>query len=138
MITRIARSGSLYFLLVFSAGFVLGIIRTIWAVPTFGTMTAELIETPLMLVAIVLSARWIVRRAPGQRSWVTMLGIGIFALFLLIVAEITVVLAIRGVTLAGDLAGRDPISGTVYAIMLGVFAIMPLLVAKTRARPGAS
>ena len=40
MIASIARPGGIYFLLVFSAGFVLGVIRTIWMVPRFGTMTA--------------------------------------------------------------------------------------------------
>jgi hypothetical protein len=48
---QILKAGRLYFALVFEAGFLLGSIRTLWAVPTFGTSTAELMETPFILVA---------------------------------------------------------------------------------------
>lgn len=37
---------------------------------------------------------------------------------------------LRGLSVKEYLATRDPVSGTVYYVMLGVFAIMPLLVAR--------
>jgi hypothetical protein len=37
---------------VFGTGFVLGPIRVLWAVPRLGERVAELMEAPLMLVAI--------------------------------------------------------------------------------------
>jgi hypothetical protein len=52
------------------------------------------------------------------------------ALGFLVVAELTMGLWLRGLTIAEYLASRDPVAGTVYIVMLGVFAIMPLLVAR--------
>jgi hypothetical protein len=37
---QILKAGVLYFALVFGAGFVLGTIRILWIVPSFGTRTA--------------------------------------------------------------------------------------------------
>ena len=129
-IAQILKAGAVYFALVFGAGFALGPIRILWAVPRFGVRTAELMEAPIMLVATVLAARWIVRRfavppAPSRR-----LGVGFLALGLMLLAELTFVLRLRGLTVAGYLASRDPVSGTVYFAMLGLFAVMPLFVAR--------
>lgn len=56
--------GTIYFGLVFSVGFVLGIARVLLLVPQLGERWAEIAEAPLMLVAILFSARFIVRRFP--------------------------------------------------------------------------
>jgi uncharacterized membrane protein len=48
----------------------------------------------------------------------------------LLASEFSLVLWLRGLTISEYLAGRDPISGTVYYVLLGIFAIMPLLVAR--------
>jgi hypothetical protein len=37
---------------------------------------------------------------------------------------------LRGLSIKEYFATRDPVSGTVYYVMLGVFAIMPLFVAR--------
>jgi hypothetical protein len=50
---------------------------------------------------------------------------GGIALVLLLVAEFGLVLWLRGLSIREYLATRDPVSGTVYYVMLGVFAIMP-------------
>jgi hypothetical protein len=55
---------------------------------------------------------------------------GCIALGLLLVAEFIFVLWLRGLTISDYLESRDPVSGTVYYLMLGVFAIMPLIVAR--------
>jgi len=117
------KAGVLYFVVVFGAGFVLGSIRVMWLVPRFGTRAAELMEMPVMLAVTILAARWIVRR-PGLPS--KRLGVGIVALALLLMAELTLVLW-RGLTIHEYIASRDPVAGTVYIVMLGAFAIMPLL-----------
>jgi hypothetical protein len=125
---RVLKAGALYFASVFGAGFILGPIRILWAVPRFGPRVAELMETPLMLAVIIVAARAIVRRLaipPAPR-----LGMGGVALALLLIAEFTLVLRLRGLSIAEYVAGRDPVSGTVYAGMLGVFALMPSLVGR--------
>lgn len=121
------KAGLFYFAAVFTVGFGLGVIRVLWAVPRFGTRTAELMEMPLMLITIMLVAFWVCRRfslAPGLRS----LGVGLVALGLSLLAEISVVLQLRGLSVAEYWANRDPVSGTVYFAMLGLFALMPWLI----------
>jgi len=123
---QILKGGVLYFALVFGAGFVLGPIRILWVVPRWGTRMAELMEAPIMLVVTIVSARWIVRRLAVPSTPSSRLGMGGIALGLLLVAEFTLVLWLRGISIGEYLATRDPVSGTVYYMMLGVFAIMPL------------
>jgi hypothetical protein len=127
---QILKAGVLYFALVFGAGFVLGTIRTLWIVPRFGTRIAELMEMPVMLVVTIVAAWWIVRRLAVPSTPFTRVGMGCVALGLLLVAEFTIVLWIRGLTITEYFASWDPVSGTVYYVMLGVFATMPLLVAR--------
>jgi len=126
----ILKAGVLYFALVFGAGFVLGTIRTLWIVPRVGTRTAELMETPIMLVITILAARWTVRRLAVPSVPSARLGMGFVALGLLLVAEFTLVLWLRGMSIREYLASRDPVAGTAYHVMLAVFAVMPLLVAR--------
>ena len=58
------------------------------------------------------------------------LGMGFIALGLLLVSEFTLVLGLQGLTISDYLLTRDPVSGTVYYVMIGVFGIIPLLVAR--------
>jgi len=129
-IKQTLKAGVFYFALVFAAGFVLGTIRTLWIVPRVGARTAELMETPIMFAVTVLAARWVARRLLLPPTVATRLGFGFVALGLLLITEFTVVLWLRGLTIREYLAGRDTVAGTVYLIMLVVFALMPLLVAR--------
>ena len=81
--------------------------------PRLGVRTAELIEMPFMFVAIFFAARYVVRR---------------FAL----VAAARLATVLQNQSLAAYIASRDPISGSVYLIMLGVFALMPSLLSRQR------
>jgi hypothetical protein len=123
-------AGPVYFALVFAAGFVFGVVRVLLVVPQVGVMWAELMEAPLMLVVIVLAARWTVRRfhvAPTSRARI---GMGLVALGLLLCAELTLVLGLRGLSIAEYVASREPVSGTVYILLLVLFAAMPALLAR--------
>jgi len=123
--------GAVYFALVFSVGFLLGIVRVLALEPAVGARWAELAEMPLMLIAIVVAARFVVRRFPAaQRA--SYLVSGGLALLLLIVVELSVVLAIRGMSMSQYVAERDPIAGGVYGLMLVVFAAMPWLLGRER------
>ena len=125
---RILKAGLLYFLFVFAVGFVLGPIRIFWLSPKIGERYAELLETPVMLCVIFLSARWIVRRR-NLDGW-SCLGMGLFSLALLLTTEFSVVLRLRNLSLDEYLAARDPVSGSVYYISLLLFALMPLLISR--------
>lgn len=127
---RTLKAGFFYFAITFGAGFVLGIARVLWMVPRLGPRIAELLESPIMLVVIILAAGWTVRRFSLPPTVSARLGTGCIALGLLLITEFTVVLAIRGLTLKQYFASRDPISGTVYVLMLLVFCAMPFLLAR--------
>ena len=131
---KVFKAGLVYFALVFGAGFLLGAIRVPFVVPRLGQRTAELIEEPIMLGVIVLAARWTVTRLGVPPVASARLGMGLIALALLAAAEFGVVLGLLGLTLAQYLAGRDPVAGTIYVVMLGVSAIMPLLLVWLRIR----
>ncbi|MBS1787300.1 MAG: hypothetical protein JST85_06250 [Acidobacteria bacterium] len=125
---KIVKAGILYFVLVFGAGFLFGPIRILWAIPRFGVRTSELMEFPFMLAVIIFAARWIVRRFHVPFVASNRLGVGCTALLLLLIAEFSVGLWIRGISIKQYFASLDPVVGTVYYLMLGVFALMPFLV----------
>lgn len=130
----ILKAGVLYFGVVFAVGFVLGTIRTLLVVPRLGVRTAELMECPLMLAASILAARWIVRRLRYPAEWSRRLASGAVALGLMLLVEFTFVLWIRGLRFRQYMASRDPISGAVYLLTLGAFAVIPVFVERTTLR----
>jgi hypothetical protein len=131
---QILKAGVLYFAVVFGAGFILGPIRILWIAPRFGTRRAELLEMPIMIAIAIVTACWIVRRLAVPSTASSRLSMGGIALSLLLIAEFTLVLWLRGLSIREYLAGRDAVAGTVYYVMLGAFAIMPLLVARGSGR----
>jgi hypothetical protein len=125
-VVQVLQAGAIYFALVFGAVLVLGAVRILWIVPRFGTRMAELMEQPIMLLVIIASARWIVGRLAVPLRASSRLGMGCVALSLLLVAEFTVVLWLRGMSVSEYFASRDPVSSTVYYATLAVFAAMPV------------
>ncbi len=121
------KAGALYFAIVFGAGFVLGPLRVFFLVPEVGTRIAELIEMPVMLAVIYFSARLVTDRFELPVKSFSRIITGISALILMLLAEFSVVLKIQGLTISDYLSERDPVSGTVYYVMLVVFAAMPFL-----------
>lgn len=121
------RAAFAYFGLVFAAGFALGAVRVPFLVPRLGERHAELLEMPFMFVALYLAAGYVVRRfgaAIGATVWP---WVGALALALLLGAELLLGVILAGRDLAAWLASRDPVSGSVYLLMLGVYAAMPWL-----------
>lgn len=127
---RSLKAGSLYFTLVFAAGFLLGAIRVTLLVPRLGARTAELMETPVMLLVSYGAARWVIRKLAVPFTLSSRLGMGAIALALLLAAEFGFVLWLRGMTVSQYFATRDPVSGTAYYVALGFFALMPMVVAR--------
>jgi hypothetical protein len=128
MTGRILRAGFTYFALTFGAGFVLGPFRILVLVPRLGARAAELVELPVMIGITWLAARWVTRKfsIPPQRG--PRLSVGVMAGALLLLAEFTLVLRLRGLTLEEYFATRDPVSGTAYYVAVLLLVLMPLLV----------
>ena len=125
------KPAAFYFTIVFGTGFLLGPIRILLLVPRVGTRTAELLEMPLMLVAIVLAARFINRRHPSAPHIRT----GFVALTLLLAAEVLLGITLTGATPLQVLLNRDPVSGTAYYAALAAFAAMPWWLSKQSLTP---
>lgn len=119
----------IYFGLVFAAGFSLGVVRTIWLAPLIGERTAELVETPVMIIISFLAARFVVGRMKAP-SLAHRLEVGGLALFLLLLCEVGVVVFVRHQSLAEYVTNRDPVAGVVYLLALTVFAAAPALVGR--------
>lgn len=125
------KAGLAYFVLVFGAGFVLGAVRVTLLVPRLGERIAELGEMPLMLIIILIAARFVVRRFAVPPSMAARLGSGLLALVLLLAAELVLAVVVQQRSLADYVASRDPVSGGVYLAMLVLFALMPAFIRQT-------
>ena len=123
----VVRAGAAYFALVYGAGFTLGLVRVPFLVPRFGERVAELLETPIMLVVIYFSSRYVVRRFALASSARFAVAVGVVALVLLLAAELLLAVALQGDSIAAYISGRDPISGTVYLASVLLYAVMPWL-----------
>jgi hypothetical protein len=127
---QILKSGLFYFALVFGAGFILGAVRTRWVVPRVGARRAELMEMPIMLVITIVAGRWVVLRLALASVSSVRIGMGGIALGLMLVAELGLVLWVRGMSIKQYFATRDRLSGMMYYLLLSVFAIIPILVGR--------
>lgn len=128
---QILHTAVFYFLLVFGAGFLLGIGRVLLVVPLLGERTAELLEMPLMLAVIVTAARWVVHhKLDGRQS--SALSVGFIAMGLVLLADLAVGIWLRGMSAAEVFLNRDPVSGAAYYAALLFFAVMPPVLARLR------
>jgi len=134
MTGRVLRASLVYFALTFGAGFVLGPFRILVLVPRLGARTAELIEMPVMIGITWLAARWVTQKfsVPPERG--PRLSVGVMAGALLLLAEFTLVLRLRGLTLEEYFATRDPVSGIAYYAAVLLLVLMPLLVNRSAAK----
>ena len=125
---RVLKAGAAYFLLMLSVGWVLGPIRELWAVPRFGRLTGVLLEAVIMLIAMALSARWVIRRFQLKPTFGSTISMGLLALGILLPAELAGVVWVRGFSLPEYLASLVTAPGLVSLLMFVLFAAMPTLV----------
>lgn len=130
---RSLKPAVLYFAFVMGTGFVMGMIRVPFLVPRLGERYAELLEMPFMFLAIVLAARHVVRRFAIPASLPLRLQVGFAALAMSVVAELLLATVLQGRSLAEFIASRDPVSGSVYLVMLLLFALMPAILGRMNA-----
>jgi hypothetical protein len=121
-------AGAVYFVVVFTAGFVFGSIRVPFVVPRVGVRVAELIEAPLMLLVILFASRFVVRRFDLTPR--AAMKVGLFALALLVALELLLARVLSGLTIREYVLSRDSISGSVYLVLLVIYAVVPWLRAR--------
>jgi hypothetical protein len=127
---RALKAGVIYFLLVFAVGWILGPIRELWAVPHLGRVTAMLSEAVIMLVAMIVAARWVIRRFAVPQALGATLSTGLVAIGLLFPAEIAGVLLVRGLSLHDYLESFATAPGVISLVTFLLFALMPTLVGR--------
>jgi hypothetical protein len=132
-VTPAIKAGLCYFALTFGAGFLLGPLRILVLAPRVGARVAELAELPVMVAVTWLAARWTVRRFRVPSLNRARLVMGALAFALLLAAEFSLVLPLRGLTLEQYFATRDPVSGIAYYAALVLLALMPLVVERALA-----
>jgi hypothetical protein len=123
-------AGLVYFALVFGAGFALGTLRILVIIPLVGVRTAELIEFPIMLAVSYVAAKRVIKWLAVPSILTTRIGMGAFALILLLAAEFGIVLWLRGMSLAEYFETRDPLTGSIYYFSLLIFAALPVILLK--------
>lgn len=121
------RSALIYFAVVFGVGFLLGPVRVLALEPRVGARVAELVEAPFMLLAILLTARWIAGRQAAGSSAGELLFIGMIAAVLVILADVAVGVTLRGMSVAQVFTDRDPVAGPVYYALVVTMALAPWL-----------
>ena len=119
-----------YFLLVFGAGWILGPVRELWAVPRFGRIVAILLEATIMLIAMIVSARWVIRRFNVPQRFGSTISVGLVALGILAPAELAGVVWVRGRSLDEYLASFVTAPGLLSLLMFVQFAATPTLVTR--------
>jgi len=127
---RALKAGVIYLLLVFAVGWILGPIRELWAVPHSWSHLGLLSEAVIMLIAMVVAARWVIRRFHVSRTLPATISMGIVAIGLLLPAEIVGIHWVRGRSVRDYLTGFLTAPGVVSLLMFLLFAAMPTLVTR--------
>lgn len=126
---RVLSAAAIYFLIVFTVGFFLGPIRVLWLEPWLGRTLAVLCETPLLIGAMWLGARWAPAWVKLEHGWWRRLVMGVVALALQQTADLAVGFGLRGMTLSEQVAYFTTPPGLIYLATLIVFTTMPLIAA---------
>jgi len=83
-----------------------------------------------MLIAMAVSARWVIRRFRVKPTFGSTISRGLVALGILVPAELAGVVWLRGLALPEYLASFATAPGLVSLLMLLFFAAMPTLVTR--------
>ncbi|MGO8908126.1 MAG: hypothetical protein ACLQDM_02170 [Bradyrhizobium sp.] len=125
---RLITASALYFAMVFAAGFLLGAIRVFALEPRWGKFIGVLCESPFLLAAMILAARFVSAKTRLAGDYRSLAVVGLGALVLQQLTDFAVGTLLRGLTAAEQLRNFTTPAGGIYAILLLLFAAMPLLV----------
>lgn len=119
------KAAAVYFGIVFGIGFLLGPLRVLVLEPRVGARAAELLEAPVMLLAILGAGHWVGRRWRHRLTPAASLRVGLVAAGLVLTADLAVGVGLRGMSVAEVFTGRDPVAGPVYYGLVALTAIAP-------------
>ena len=122
------KAGTLYFVLVFAAGWILGPLREFWLIPLVGQRAGLLLEVPFMVLVMIAAARWTIRKLGVPYAASTRTLMGVVALVLLLIAEAIGVRWARRLSLEAYLARFDFVTGSLTVLSVLLYAAMPMVV----------
>ncbi|MAR90075.1 MAG: hypothetical protein SV765_16680 [Pseudomonadota bacterium] len=128
----IFRYSLLYFALVFLAGFLLGTLRVLLLAPAVGEHSAELMEMPVMVLVCFLAARFVIKKGRVRIAAKQALLIGVLALVYLLVVELSLVLWLRGISIADYLGSKKSMAGMAYLVSLLLYTLLPYAVIRSK------
>jgi hypothetical protein len=120
-------AGGAYFTLVFLAGFLLGIVRTLLVTPAMGEMLAVVIELPVILALAWYVCRRVIVRFKVRRQFAAGATMGMTAFVLLMAGEASLSMLLAGRSLSehlqlfGETAHLLGLAGQI------AFALFPML-----------
>ena len=125
-------AAAVYFAIVFSLAFAVGIVRTLLVAPRTGDVIAVLIETPIILLVGWFAARWCARRfaVPARAPDRLAMGLAAFSLLMAVETALGVLLFAR--PLEQQLAAFATPAGAIGVLAQVAFGFMPLLAARLR------
>jgi hypothetical protein len=129
---RVTIAGTTYFLLVFAAGFGLGVLRVIWVTPRLGELAATLLEVPVMVAIAFFICRWVLRHwqvppIPSLRG-----AMALWFLVLLVLFEWQIGERVFGRTPAEQWATLATPSGLVGLFGQITAALLPVFLCRAR------
>ena len=130
---RAILAGAVYWGIVFTWAFALGIVRTLVVAPHLGQIAAVLVETPLVLGASWLVSHWTVRRLGVGSAAAERIAMGAVAFGLLMCAELALSVLAFGRPAAEWLAGLRTAPGAIGLTAQIAFGFVPLVQSATRA-----
>jgi len=121
------KAGAVYFAVVYAIGFLLGTARVLLLAPLVGETAAVLCETPLILLASWIAARWSSTRFGVPAKLPPRLIMGGFAFGLLILGELAVSTLIFDRSLMGTVAAYRSPAGLLGLAAQSIFALLPVV-----------
>jgi fermentation-respiration switch protein FrsA (DUF1100 family) len=118
------RDGIAYGLLCFAAGFAFGALREVLLVPALGRELGYWVEFPLVTMAVIAIAYWLVHRSPDCPA-IPWLVAGALGVATLLVLESGLALLVLGVPVQAYLETFDVTRGALFPIGLGVMLVAP-------------
>ncbi len=129
---RFLSAATVYFLMLFALGFVLGTVRVLFVAPRIGVLSATLAEVPLMLIAAFFTCRWAISRWKVPSTLSARGTMALLFLVLLALFETLVGVALFGRTLAGTWSGLATPAELIGLIAQAIAALLPIFVGRTR------
>jgi hypothetical protein len=127
---RALLAASVYFLALFSLGFVLGTIRVIFVAPRSGTLAATIAEVPIMLIVAFWACRWSIRRWHVSGAITTRMAMAIWFLVLLFVFETALGSALFGRTMTEQWEVLTTSAGLIGLAAQVIAALLPTMVGR--------